>query len=651
MKLVEAALVETGYLKALTQGVRGCVEAAPDNPQAAPVDTSQRDEWGRFGPGYNERLRKGPNDAIGPGFETVEKKRQGLAVERLHVSGASAEVVERKLLALMVSPLLGSGRWDGLRVARGELLEELCGYPYMPSTLDLHVRELKYLGVSSTLWEIHAVLFVNQTGQWGDPKRAAVLYVDGSNKPVFTDLFSQATKVSHLNKVMPALDVVAFHSGYGVPLYQVTHSGRAALVEAVPKLLTRMEPMLEGTVVGGIVVVDAEGNSVPFLMGLEQGEPARAWVTRLRPSMLEGKRIFNRSNYRAYRNGDRVRMGVADLNVPGSKGKKKFRVRVVEVERRSKGTVTYLGGSMRLDDRVWKPEQVADLYFDRWPYQEANFRAVNQAVDSKKVHGYGKQLVDNVTVVNELDELGAQIQNEWEQIDRGTKELETKEKEFRQEQTRVRRSERRLKTVERKVDASVAHGQRIGLPLRRLVVQQRTLGKEVKKQSARVARLKRDADSAQEGMERRRQRLDKHIDRQAQLESRRSIFRHDVELDSLFGLFKVGLVLMLMYVLKEYFGEARMDPVTFLERIATLPARRLLTPQVERVTFEYNRRDPDIMALLTEHCEAINARGLRTRSGRILRLQVDPAPPPIRPPPLHRRVNPGDRFRKRQPKV
>jgi hypothetical protein len=73
-------------------------------------------------------------------------------------------------------------------------------------------------------------------------------------------------------------------------------------------------------------------------------------------------------------------------------------------------------------------------------------------------------------------------------------------------------------------------------------------------------------------------------------------------------------------------------PVTFLERVATLPARLRVLPKLEILTFEDNPRDPDVMALLAEHSESINARALKTRSGRTLRVQVDPAPPPTRPP-------------------
>ncbi|MFC1643331.1 hypothetical protein ACFL5O_11730 [Myxococcota bacterium] len=99
------------------------------------------------------------------------------------------------------------------------------------------------------------------------------------------------------------------------------------------------------------------------------------------------------------------------------------------------------------------------------------------------------------------------------------------------------------------------------------------------------------------------------------------------------GVLKVGLVLAIMFVLKEYLGGARREAVTFLERVATLPARLRILPKVEVLTFTYNQRDPDVMTLLTQHCEAINARGLRTRSGRTLRVRIEPAPPPLRQPP------------------
>ena len=72
-----------------------------------------------------------------------------------------------------------------------------------------------------------------------------------------------------------------------MPLWQVTHSGRAPLVREVPKLLHQLQGILGGAEVGRIIVIDAEGNSIPFLKGLETATPSRGWVTRLRPSWEE----------------------------------------------------------------------------------------------------------------------------------------------------------------------------------------------------------------------------------------------------------------------------------------------------------------------------------------------------------------------------
>jgi hypothetical protein len=641
MKLVEAALEETGYLKALSTAVSAQLAALPPPASPEPVDRAGRDELGRFEPSYNDRYRKREGDPIGPGFATVEGKREGLDPTRLHAHGARTAIIERKMLALMVSPLLGGGRWDGIRVARGELLGELCGFAYMPSTLELFSRELKYVGVSSTLWEVHARLWLEQTQAWGSERNAAVLYIDETNKPVWTELFSQSSKVSSVGRVMPALELVCFHSGYGVPLWITTHSGRIPLVNAVPNLLTQFRALHDEAEVGRIVVIDAEGNSVPFLKQLEQGSPPRSWITRFKPSLLEGKRIFNRTNYRSYRDGDRIRMGLVDLNDPEARGQT-FRTQVIEVERRSKGTVTYLGASTLLCERDWKPAEIADLYFDRWPKQEADFRAVNQALGFKQVHGYGKQLVDNVTVVTELDQLDHKLRTTQEQLHQRAEQLQQHAQQLHEQHKQLRRLERRHETLTCHLQDRVTRGQRLTPKLRQTAKEQKVVAQQARQLTQAVARGEKKTARLSTQLERQQRRLDQYQERQQTLESRRRIFKHDVELDSLFSVLKFGLVLAITFVLKEYFSNAHMAPVTFLERVATLPARLRILPQQEILTFLYNRRDPDVMALLAKHCDAINARALRTRSGRTLQLRVEPAPPPPRPPP--KRTKSMERF-------
>ena len=643
MKLVEAACVETGYVDVLTKSVVEHVKDLPRPADAGPPDTSGRDDKGRFLSEYNERFVKGAEDSIGPGFASVELKREGLDPDRLQISQVRPEIIARKFMALLVSPLLGGGRWDGIRVPRGELLEELCGEAYMPATLDRFTRELKYAGVANTLWESHAPLWLNLTSGWGEPLRAVVLYVDGTTKPVWTRLFSESAKVSSIGRTMPAIEQVAFHSGYGVPLWMLTCSGRAPLVKEVPKALVRMEQEWGESSVGRIVVIDAEGNSIPFLKGLEQGEPKRAWLTRLRPGWVKGKRIFNRNNYQAYRDGDRVRSGVADFNDPDGGA---FRMRVVEVERRTTGDITYLGAAMLLREQDWKPQQLADLYFDRWPNQEANFRAVNQAVGLKEVHGYGKQLVDNITVINELDEVAGKADRADKRVRKLAPEVSDLQARVATQEKELGRLARRKEKVAAELHDRVEQGVRPSRKLVRLSVEDRDLAQAIDAAGAGLDKVRSKLDKTSTALDTAVTRLNKYRDREDLLHSRRTIFKHDVELDSLFALLKVGMVLLVTYVLKEYFDNARMSVGTFLDRVATLPATLHQTPQLEIVTYEYNRRDPEVMGLLESYAEAINARGLRLRSGKKLYIKIELPPKPRHPPPPSSRAGTGDRFKR-----
>jgi hypothetical protein len=554
---------------------------------------------------------------------------------------STSDVIERKLLALLAEPLLGTGRFDGLRSPSGALLSEACGFAYMPATLDKMTRELKYAGVASTLWEIHARKWLELNRLWEEDKHLAVLYVDGTSKPVWTDLFSQSAHITLLGKTMPALEHVAFHTGSGVPLWMLTFSGHAPLVKAVPLGLAELERRLGSSAVGRIMVIDAEGNSVPFFKELEKGEVARAWVTRLKESWLKGKRIFNRTNYRAYRNGDRVRVGMCDLNDPDGG---KFRIRVVEVERRSSKEVTYLGASVLLSEKEWSAIELADMYFKRWPAQEANFRAVNQAAGLKQVHGYGKRLVSNISVVTELDEL----KNKRE---RALARRLKQEASVRRRQVRLTEANRALKgrkwsqkALDRHTIEYLESGKRTERKGQKLLGQQQVLTTGLAEAEKASANCQKQLEQAQEKLTRTETQLETYTKREAELQDRREIFAHDVEPDSIFALLKVGLVMLVTYVLREYLGNARMEPTTFLERIATLPARVRQLPNLEIVTFEYNVRDPEVMALLAASLDGINARALKTRTGRVLRIAVDPPPPPNRPPPEGKRRNSNDRF-------
>jgi hypothetical protein len=163
-------------------------------------------------------------------------------------------------------------------------------------------------------------------------------------------------------------------------------------------------------------------------------------------------------------------------------------------------------------------------------FNRTNYHAYRDG-DLKQVHGYGKQPVDNVAVVTRLDELEQRITRGQEQI------------------------------------AQLTEGTKLE-----------------RKQVKEVARTKKKTDLASSKLKRQQDQLERQQAEQATIESRRRIFKRDVELDPIFSVLKVALVLAITFVLKEYLGSARMEPLTFLERVATLPARLRLLPSTRPPT-------------------------------------------------------------------
>ena len=400
----------------------------------------------------------------------------------------------------------------------------------------------------------------------------------------------------------------------------------------MPKWIDKVDKLNGAAEVNRIVIIDAEANSVPFLKGLESGDRPRAWLTRLKPNLLQGKEITGWTEWRPYRDGDMVRQGLVELNDPDGPGLR-FPCKVVEIRRRTKGTSTYIGASTLLKDSEWQPGQLADLYFERWPCQERQFRTANQAVETRQVHGYGKTSVANIAVVNELDELGPKIAKYEESLVCCQDALGKQQSELDQQRNELGRARCRMREVAGRLQACLGSGEQVTPEVCALASEQVQLVDRERELALRVGRTEDSVSNLETKQKRIQQLLHKHRQRRDILEPRRNIWQHDVALDSLFAVFKCGLVLIVQYVLREYFQNTRMDVITFLERVATLHAWLRVLPDVEILTFEYNQRDPDVMRLLERHCDWINARRLRMRSGRILQMRVDPPPPARLPPP------------------
>ena len=287
LELVKAAALETGYLSTMVGAVKEHVASLLPPKEVTQEPEGVRDDKGRFVPAYNA-ARQGPEPAIAPAFDSVDLKRPGKDLGRMKIAHVRPAILHRKLIAMLVLPVLGEGRWDGLTDPRGNFLDSICGYDYKPATLDKFTRELKYAGVSDTVMQEHARLWYEQTSRWGDaddPWRSVVIYVDATTKPLWTSKFTLSGKVSTVGRTMPCLDRIVIHTGYGVPLWMKTFSGRAGIQKHVLSMIEQMEAAIGEGMVGRITVIDAEMDSVTLFKQFHEMVTGKSEASELRPEL------------------------------------------------------------------------------------------------------------------------------------------------------------------------------------------------------------------------------------------------------------------------------------------------------------------------------------------------------------------------------
>ena len=238
---------------------------------------------------------------------------------------------------------------------------------------------------------------------------AVITYVDAVSCPLWTRQFHQSGKVACTGRVMPCLEKVLIHQGDGVPLYLASFSGHVPLVKYVLPLIDELEGIIGEGMVGRLTVMDGEMDSVALFKQFDECQPKRYFITPLDetrvkdPSSIQGLRHLV-----SYRNGDWIGGGWLDLHDSSQPDAPPYRCRVIVLERRTKQTWSVFGTNTPIEE--FTDRFLLDSYFSRWPHQEHIFRQLNQALAFKAIHGYGKRRIVNISVIDTLTRLDAQLE-------------------------------------------------------------------------------------------------------------------------------------------------------------------------------------------------------------------------------------------------
>lgn len=564
-KLAEAAQT-AGQAHADTQGEVEKVE----EPEGS------RDERGRLTKSYNEwqRQRKASGESDSRWRSDASKGRQR-DLSQLPTLRARPETLSSKLLCMGLMPLVTERRgFVGLEGPAGGWMELAGIYAYMPATLDKELAELGLLGVDEALWRTHARQWQEHAQRWaadGPSWLRLAVYVDATLDPYWTRHFALSGKISRVGRVMPALERVAVTSGPGVPLVMETHAGTVSLKKRLVPLLRQLEGWVGEGELGRLTIIDAEMANVGVLWTLDQ-ELDRGFVTVLKGAALKSAERRDFGPWQPFRERDEVRELVVVLRGEGGP-EEGFEMRGVEMRRpesRREHSTLFL---CNWDGGEIPTAEVARAYLSRWPNQEQRFRNARNGGGLERSHGYGGELITHVGFETKVEEASRKL-------DRAKDHLAD------------------VECIRETVAADCARRQS---PTAAQKAALKSADAEVRKAEKAVVKAN-----------------NKLVDR---CKMPRKIYARDPGRDNVMTCLKLNALLLLEFVLKEYFDDLRMEWRTFIDQYLFLAVTVRTTHRRVLYQIHGNDRQPERMSQLQAACDAINSRRIH-RDKRLLKFEV-----------------------------
>lgn len=584
LALLGAAATESGVSQSLAEAaLRAAHAAAAAQERPGQRDTTPgRDEHGRFTPIYNDACRDGVMEGQADARwhpDPVKRARRDLGA--LQLLNLTPETLGQRILAMGLTPLLtGLRGFDGVDNPRGRWLELAGGFPYRAATLDKTLAQLALLDTGEALWAKHGQIWVQKAHDWaqGGPSWLSLIcYVDITSEPHWTEFFSLAGKVSRTGRVMPCLQRVALMAGPGVPLLVATEAGTLSLKKTLFQMLRAADAL--GQPLGGtrLTVVDAEAATTPILSVLV-GLPG-AFITVLKGALRESAQVTGRSAWMPYRKRDKIR----EVKVVLTGGMTLRGVEILRESSRHPHTTLLLTNASR---KFLSTEQAADAYFSRWPHQEGGFRTWRNGAGLERTHGFSGEYVKHIALEDKLSTANARVEAACRKLE-AAKEMAARAQD--------------AKTGLTGTDYSKS--------ARESAAQAATAGKKAEDTlNAAKSALKK-------------------------VEAMPSVIRkRDTTRENIATVLKLSMLMLVEWVLREYFGGLQMELETLLETFLYLPTevrttRYRLRYRIETTGLPSKRADQ-----LQKACEAVNERKIR-RDGRLLRFEVvnslvqDHAPP------------------------
>jgi hypothetical protein len=600
-EIIGALALHLGWVKhtaeVILQEVEGFRNSDAFRQERVRRDRKGRNWRGQFTGEYNRRA-----DIRMKRFASVEEKRQHKNYSRMALFQAGDLILERKCLGILALPLITlNGTTRSVNTPLGNALEHFCGYNYQHGTLDKFLRELKYLGISDRLlrdqvsfWQAH----------WGKFEKNAprlpflCYYVDGNTKPLWTKKRVKKSKVTMLGRVMGCLEQVFVHDGFGHPVYLETYAGKAPVGEYVLEMFKKIEDALVGPgpslQVTRVIVMDAASNGVATLRAFAKQDRYH-YITALDDNQWSPSKVREQGRPKRYYYGEAtLRECLVELEDSREKGYLVV-VRAVRIDW-DYGKTTVLITS--LPKETVGASLVVKAYFDRWPYEELQFRGMKSFACLNRVAGYGKKKLPDEKVRQTQKELRVRITALRHKLSVPLKAMADQEERL----AVCIDKERRIHS-----QSPIVNGKRV------IDEQTRPILKSL---SREIGQCRRQIKLIESDWGKDLHRLRRYEKEWLRLQGKEYVYRIDVELDQIMAYFRIALVNLSSWFLHECLPKHTMALSKLLHNILLMSAEIELTKDIRRIRLKRNLKDPEGMERMEPALQRLNDLQIQHLDGR-----------------------------------
>lgn len=473
------------------------------------------------------------------------------------------------------------------------------------------------------------------------------VYVDGHFKAVWTLKNIPRGKHGMMDRVMPGLKQVFLNGQDGHPLLHRTCPGDRHLTKELLSIVEDFEVTVGGEVVN-VVVFDGEGCSLDVFKAFDMLNEKRE--KRIYPltvldlnqyrvedfqvtDEMEGQRQIKEQDFEVYKRDTkgRVRSRVALVEFDylsninrRQKDRGGYLMRCALVKKKNdKFTVIITTMPM---DKIASGAELADLYYNRWPCQEATFKEMTKYCNLNINHGFSKIEVFNRLAAKRFEDAQTSLAYDRRRLMNLKKKYEDMKRQMEKRGVRNEENKEELRCQIGKIKGRLRNGagdeNKLGVRLEKKIKKLGQLDGKYQEKIMVLRKRENDLSKKEKQILKSIEQNKRDVDRWKKEAENTPFYEIDSEMDHLMTNFKILYENSLFYV-KDVFFEGGIGMMMLVKQFINHYGDVDVLDGGKRVRFKLNRFDgKGLMKRARRACEIFNEMRIRTADGVLLELVV-----------------------------